>query len=74
MVSGLFLSRLEESMIEGEHGEAVQYAMRLLVKYGDVFEAANMVPIRHAHISCTFSSIEGPFLDWFLRTPQHHVI
>jgi len=52
-------------MIEGEHGDAVQYAMRLLVKYGDVFDAQKMVPIRHAHISCTFTSIEGPFLDWF---------
>ena len=47
----MHLTRYEEKLIEGEEGEAVEKAMRLLVTLGEVFGAERLVEVRSAHIS-----------------------
>ena len=64
MVLLMYLTKEEEKMLDGEYGPAVQYAMKLLTKFGDVFGAERMVKIVHAHVSCTTYSIEYALVDW----------
>lgn len=64
MVWIMYLTKEEEKMLDGEYGQAVQYAMRLLTKFGDIFDAQKMVEIVHAHVSCTTYSIEYALIDW----------
>ncbi len=47
----MYLTRLEEEMLEGEMGEAVARAMSLLVALGEVFEAERLIEVESAHIS-----------------------
>jgi predicted aconitase len=47
----LHLTRYEERLLEGEEGESVEKAMRLLVTLGDVFGAERLVEVRSAHVS-----------------------
>ncbi|MCD6264310.1 DUF521 domain-containing protein, partial [Candidatus Bathyarchaeota archaeon] len=47
----MYLTRYEERLLEGEEGEAVERAMRLLVTLGEVFGAERLVEVRSAHIS-----------------------
>lgn len=60
----MYLTKEEEKMLDGEYGPAVQYAMKMLVKYGEIFDAEKMVEIKHAHISCTTWTIEYLLADW----------
>ncbi len=47
----MYLTQLEEEMLEGEMGEAVARAMSLLVALGEVFEAERLIEVENAHIS-----------------------
>lgn len=47
----MYLTRIEEAMLEGEEGEAVARAMGLLVALGEVFEAERLIEVESAHIS-----------------------
>jgi hypothetical protein len=47
----LHLTRYEEKLLEGEKGEAVERAIRLLVTLGEVFGAERLVEVKGAHIS-----------------------
>ena len=47
----MYLTRYEEGLLEGEEGEAVERAMRLLVTLGEVFGAERLVEVGSAHIS-----------------------
>jgi len=47
----MHLTKQEEEMLEGEHGESVSEAMRILVAIGDVYEATKLIPVRSAHIA-----------------------
>lgn len=38
-------------MLEGEYGEAISIAMKILVAIGEVYGAERLIPIRSAHIS-----------------------
>ncbi|RJS89167.1 DUF521 domain-containing protein [Candidatus Bathyarchaeota archaeon] len=47
----MYLTRYEERLLDGEEGEVVERAMRLLVTLGEVFGAERLVEVRSAHIS-----------------------
>ncbi|KYH38646.1 MAG: hypothetical protein AYL28_002990 [Candidatus Bathyarchaeota archaeon B23] len=47
----MYLTPIEEAMLEGEAGEAVARAMGLLVALGEVFEAEGLIEVESAHVS-----------------------
>jgi len=47
----MFLTREEESILEGENGPGYQKAMEILVALGKIFDAQDLVPIASAHLS-----------------------
>ncbi|ABL78198.1 aconitase X catalytic domain-containing protein [Thermofilum pendens] len=47
----MYLDKFEERMLEGELGEAVALAMRIVVKIAEIFSAERLVKIKHAHVS-----------------------
>ncbi len=47
----MYLSKEEESMLNGEEGEAARLAMKLVVKVGEALGAERLVKISHAHAS-----------------------
>ncbi len=47
----MYLTKEEEKALDGEHGEALSLAMRVLCSLGDFFEAERLIPIQSAHIS-----------------------
>ena len=44
------LSRQDKQLLNGQHGEAAQLAMRILVRMADVYEAAELMDVSQAHI------------------------
>ena len=44
------LTATEQAMLAGENGPAVQTAMRIVVKMGDLFGAPRLIPVSRAHI------------------------
>lgn len=52
-------------MINGEYGEAVSEAMKIVVKVGEVLGADRLIPITHAHASgISYGTIGEPGLHW----------
>ncbi len=47
----MYLTKLQESMLKGEFGPAVQKAMEILVSLGDALGAEKLIPITSAHVS-----------------------
>lgn len=47
----MHLTREEEKIYNGEEGWAYQMAMKILVRLGDLFGAAQLIPIKSAHVS-----------------------
>jgi len=47
----MYLTKEEESVLEGEKGEALSFAMKILVNLGDLEEANRLIPIVSAHVS-----------------------
>lgn len=45
----MFLSREDESALNGERGAGVQAAMELLLAIGEAFDASKMIPVTRAH-------------------------
>lgn len=46
----MFLTGKEEAMLNGEYGEAIEIAMSVLVKMGDMYEADGMIEVENVHI------------------------
>jgi len=64
-VRRLELTREEEEMLNGERGEAIQQAMEIIVKVGEVLKAKRLVKISHAHASgVSYGTIGEPGLHW----------
>ncbi len=67
----MYLTRLEEKMLEGEYGEALSDAMRVLVKVGEALGAERLIKINHAHVSgLSYLTIGEPgllFIESFYR-------
>ncbi|MEA3558131.1 MAG: aconitase X catalytic domain-containing protein [Candidatus Thermoplasmatota archaeon] len=47
----MHLTREEDRTLEGEHGEALSFAMKILVNLGDLEGARGLIPITSAHVS-----------------------
>lgn len=47
----MYLTRLQEKMLNGEEGYSARKSMELLMALGEVFGAEKMVPVESAHIS-----------------------
>lgn len=47
----MFLTDNEKEMLDGEYGASVQKAMKLLLRYGEAFDAERMVRATSAHVS-----------------------
>jgi predicted aconitase len=47
----MYLTKEEESILKGEHGESKRKAMELLVALGKIYDAKRLVPITSAHLS-----------------------
>ena len=59
----MYLSSIEEKMLNGEYGEAVELAIRIIVKVGESLGADRLVKVNHVHISgVSYSNIGDPGL------------
>ncbi len=47
----MYLTSWEERALDGEFGEALATAMRVIVEVGEALDAEKLIPISHAHIS-----------------------
>lgn len=47
----MYLTKQEEKTFDGEFGWAYETSMKILVRLGDLFDAAKLIPIQSAHIS-----------------------
>ncbi|UCH70443.1 MAG: aconitase X catalytic domain-containing protein [Candidatus Bathyarchaeota archaeon] len=53
----MYLTKHEEQMLAGERGEAIQLAMEILTRVGDVYGAEKMIAIASAHTVMTYYRI-----------------
>ncbi len=59
------LTREEEAILNGEHGEAKALALEMIVRVGEVLGARRLVRITHAHASgVSYGTIGDPGLHW----------
>ena len=59
------LTRYEDHVLDGKHGEGKALAMRLLVALGEVFEAERMVPVGSVQVSgVSYKTIGDPGIDF----------
>ena len=59
------LTKEEQAVLAGEHGEVPERSMRLLVKLGDIYGADRMIPIASAQIAgVSYKSIGDPGRDF----------
>jgi len=47
----MYLSGIEEKMLNGEYGEVIEKAMKVIVKVGETLGAERLIEISHAHVS-----------------------
>lgn len=67
----MHLTREEERMLGGYYGEAVQLAMKLVVRVGEALGAEKLVPITHAHASgISYDNIGEPGLRFIKRLAE----
>ena len=62
------LSEDEEKSLNGEHGEALQIAYRILSATGEATDAEKLVPIHWAHVSGVNYNTIGDAGEEFLAT------
>ncbi|MCE5296536.1 MAG: aconitase X catalytic domain-containing protein [Euryarchaeota archaeon] len=63
----MYLTKEEESILKGEHGESKRKAMELLVALGKIYGAERLVPITSAHLAgVSYKTIGEGGID-FLR-------
>jgi len=61
----MYLSREEESILQGEQGETLRRMMEILVALGDIYGAERLVPVRSAQIAgVSFKNIGEAGLEW----------
>lgn len=64
---GMHLTKDEEAILDGEKGEALSFAMKILVNLGDLEEAEGFVPIKSAHVSGVSYHTAGEALITLLK-------
>ncbi len=61
----MYLSREEESIYRGEHGETLRRMMEILVALGDIYEAKRLIPVKSVQIAgVSFKNIGDAGLEW----------
>jgi predicted aconitase len=61
----MYLSRDEESILQGEQGETLRRMMEILAALGDIYGAERLVPVRSAQIAgVSFKNIGEAGLEW----------
>jgi len=61
----LYLTREQEGMLKGEHGEVVERLFRLLVRLGDIYGAEKMIPVNSVQVAgVSYKSIGDPGLEF----------
>lgn len=61
----MYLSREEESIYRGEHGNTLRRMMEILVALGDIYEAERLIPVRSVQIAgVSFKNIGEAGLEW----------
>jgi hypothetical protein len=61
----MFLTKEQEKMLAGEHGEVVEKQMRLLVRLGEIYKADKMIDIGSAQVAgVSYKSIGDPGLEF----------
>jgi predicted aconitase len=66
----LYLDSSEEKLLQGEGGEAKQFAMEIVTKVGDAVGADSLVPIRSAHVLAHYSSLHDAGVEVLERFAQ----
>jgi len=61
----MFLTKEQEKMLEGGHGEVIERQMRLLVRLGEIYKADKMIDIGSAQVAgVSYKSIGDPGLEF----------
>ncbi|MCS4539128.1 MAG: aconitase X catalytic domain-containing protein [Thaumarchaeota archaeon] len=63
----MHLTRLQESILRGDSGEAAEFAMRLVTRVGDVYGADRLIPVTSAHVFANYSSLNDAGVELFER-------
>ncbi|MBN2042972.1 MAG: aconitase X catalytic domain-containing protein [Candidatus Aenigmarchaeota archaeon] len=59
------LTKQEESILNGEHGDVLERQMRLLVRLGEIYNADKMIPVGSVQVAgVSYKSIGDPGLDF----------
>lgn len=65
LIINMYLTREQEQILDGEYGQGIAYALKLLVSLGDVFNAEKLVPVSSAHISgVSFKNLGDAGVEW----------
>ena len=57
----MYLTKEEESILKGEHGEVPERMLRLLVQLGDIYGADKMIPVGSVQVAgVSYKSIADP--------------
>lgn len=72
------LTKYEQDALDGNHGEALEIAYRILVAVGEAMDATKLIPIKWAHISGvnynTIGNAGVKFLSEFSKTAKTRVM
>ncbi|WP_292487976.1 aconitase X catalytic domain-containing protein [Methanohalobium sp.] len=61
----MHLTKEEEQILNGEHGETLQKAIEILVALGDIYDADGLIPIKSAQIAgVSYKTIGDAGLEW----------
>ncbi len=61
----MYLTKEQERMLSGEHGEAIERMFRLLVRLGDVYGADRMIPVGSVQVAgVSYKSIGDPGMEF----------
>jgi predicted aconitase len=71
----MHLTRDEEDISRGEHGESLRKMMEILVALGDIFGADRLIPVRSVQIAgVSFKNIGEAGLEWISDLQGHVVV
>lgn len=57
----MYLSKEEEKILHGEHGEVAERLFRLLVRLGEIYKADKMIPVGSVQVAgVSYKSIGDP--------------
>jgi len=61
----VYLTKEQEKMLSGEHGEVVERSFRLLVRLGEIYGADRMIPVGSVQVAgVSYKSIGDPGLEF----------